>query len=61
MKRVSDGVEGDASLLTLGDRGLFASREIEHQHVCKKKKTPSLVTDAGEVEEQEESSDKRGT
>ena len=57
VKPVSKEAGGDASLSTLGARGVFALRDIEHQHVCAKI-PPSLVTDAGGVEGRQESSDK---
>ena len=58
VKPVSEGAGRDAPLSTLGARGVFAPRDVEHQHVCAKI-PPSLVTDAGEVEEREESSDQK--
>ena len=62
VKPVSDGAGRDASLSTVGARGVFALREILNTNMfAQKKKKPSLVTDAGEVEEREESSEKRGT
>ena len=53
VKLVSDGPGEDAPLSTLGARSVSAIRDVENKIACEVI-PPSLVTDAGGVEEREE-------